>query len=674
MADFLSIALRNAARGFRVMPIKGKDAFLRNWPVLATTDEAQIREWARQFPNHNCGIAAGPDIAIVDSDRVSRLKELAGEHASEWFNTYSVSSGREDRAHFYYCITDEVRAFGNKRWGEPGIVGNVFEAKVQGGQVAAEGSTHPDTGGLYKITQDLPLLTFPPGLVTLLRECYAKTNPTGKREWNLPVHDGEGRDDFLIQQAGRLRHVGCDEDIILAHLERLNSDPAIMADPKPHEDLLRIARSAARYDVPAPAPIAVIGKSRDLVIAKRSSRPVYPDDAWDSTVVAEFAKVCTSDNHIPRKLFTESFRTGLGAVVGDRICAPSDGLITRNFSILICPKGKGKGTAVRRTEQFFSGVKRLLNGERNFPWKSKGIGARTAAASSVPGLARLVSDSKKLMDTSPHLCWAGTTPRILFLHEELKTLLSTLFIEGGVGINFEGVLCQLWDDVTFSSAATATREALYGEVQLSLLGAITPEDWTEIVGRGDVIGGGFMSRLNIIGTEGTHLSVSRLRTPDFTPLQAALFPRIEALANTPAILPVSEGADRLIAEWIKTLPEDSERLNVQVWRTALLLSWLLGHSEISEDCALRAIRLGDYQVKMREHYRVDAARNLQAALQGKIRKVLKQRGPMQKKAIYKVVHAEREGTNAWRAAWEGLTSVGELVSLDGGHTWGILAD
>jgi hypothetical protein len=108
MADFLSIALRNAARGFRVMPIKGKDAFLRNWPVLATTDEAQIREWARQFPNHNCGIAAGPDIAIVDSDRVSRLKELAGEHASEWFNTYSVSSGREDRAHFYYWFAVEA--------------------------------------------------------------------------------------------------------------------------------------------------------------------------------------------------------------------------------------------------------------------------------------------------------------------------------------------------------------------------------------------------------------------------------------------------------------------------------------------------------------------------------------------------------------------------------------
>ena len=32
MTHFLEIALRNAARGFRVMPIKGKNAFLLDWP------------------------------------------------------------------------------------------------------------------------------------------------------------------------------------------------------------------------------------------------------------------------------------------------------------------------------------------------------------------------------------------------------------------------------------------------------------------------------------------------------------------------------------------------------------------------------------------------------------------------------------------------------------------
>ena len=93
------------------------------------------------------------------------------------------------------------------------------------------------------------------------------------------MHDGEGRDDFLIQQAGRLRHVGCDEEIILAHLERINGDPTVIADPKSEDDLKRIARSAARYDVPPPDPQIIFGKTREQPEAAdlpERVRPEYP--------------------------------------------------------------------------------------------------------------------------------------------------------------------------------------------------------------------------------------------------------------------------------------------------------------------------------------------------------------------------------------------------------------
>jgi hypothetical protein len=287
VSDFLTIALRNAARGFRVMPLRPaeKVPFLTDWPNRATTDEATIRQWAAKWPHFNCGVAGGPDVVILDSDRVSRLKELAGEHAAEWSNTYSVTSGRPDRAHFYYRMTDEVKEFGNKRWAEAGIDGNVFEVKVHGGQVTAEGSTHPDTGAVYKITQDLPLLTFPAGLMALIRDCYAKTNPTGKREWTLPVHDGEGRDDFLISQAGKLRSAGASEVIIRAQLEEWNSDPSVMADPKSEADLDRIARSAARYDVPAPEPRAFIGSSQPKPVTDWRERYLTFDKIRDAKPV-----------------------------------------------------------------------------------------------------------------------------------------------------------------------------------------------------------------------------------------------------------------------------------------------------------------------------------------------------------------------------------------------------
>ena len=258
---FLEIAIRNAARGFRVIPLRGKEAFLKGWPGLATTDEKQIREWAAKFPDYNCGVAGGSDVIILDSDRVSRLKELCADHWAAWFHTYSVSSGRPDRAHFYFLATPEVLDFGNRKHEEPGIKGNIFEIKGKCTQATAEGSVHPDTGGTYRITQDLPLIPFPLELLALLREMWQKSNPSGKRKWNLPVHDGEGRDDFLISQAGRLRNAGASEAIIRAHLEEINEDPSIMADPKSDSDLDRIARSAARYDVPEPVGEVVIGST-----------------------------------------------------------------------------------------------------------------------------------------------------------------------------------------------------------------------------------------------------------------------------------------------------------------------------------------------------------------------------------------------------------------------------
>ena len=70
----------------------------------------------------------------------------------------------------------------------------------------------------------------------------------------VPVHDGEGRDDFLIQRAGKLRNVGASEAIIRAHLEELNLAPSVIADPKSEAGLDRIAQSAAHYEVPSPDP------------------------------------------------------------------------------------------------------------------------------------------------------------------------------------------------------------------------------------------------------------------------------------------------------------------------------------------------------------------------------------------------------------------------------------
>src|SRR5579871_1443955 len=220
--SFLEIALRNAARGFRVHPLRGKDAFLKDWPNVATRDEAQIRAWAERYSGHNVGVAGGPDVCIVDSDRVSRLKELAGDHAAEWFHTFSVTSGRPDRAHFYYRMTDGARELGNKTWAEKDIKGNLFELKVHGGQVVAEGSVHPDTGNVYKIVQDLPLIPLPAGLLALMRECLGKDVNPRERVPREPIREG-GRHNALVSEAGRvLRVTQMSKHVLTAHLQDFN--------------------------------------------------------------------------------------------------------------------------------------------------------------------------------------------------------------------------------------------------------------------------------------------------------------------------------------------------------------------------------------------------------------------------------------------------------------------
>jgi hypothetical protein len=681
VTNFLETALRNAARGFRIIPLRvnEKIPFLVGWPDLATTNEATIREWAAKWADINCGVAGGADIIILDTDRLDRLQEICGTDWEAWSKTFSVSSGRPNRLHLYYLATAEVLAWGNKRWKEQGHDGNVFEIKGRGAQVVAEGSVHPITGGKYRPTQDIPLVPFPPAMFHLLKDWWGKQNPSGKREWSLPVHDGEGRDDFLIQQAGRLRNVGASEAVIRAHLADLNSDPAVMADSKSEEDLDRIARSASRYDVPLPGNKVTFGKTAappEPAAVPERKRPDYPISIYDGTAAGEFAELCAADNNVPTKFYVESFLCCLGAVVGDRLSCPVEGALPRSFTIVIAPAGKGKGTSIRRAVNFFKSTwassftslaPGLLNGAKDFIWKWRGIGAYNASASSGPGMVKLTLDLKKTLETSPQMSWGKTVPRILSVHEELKTLLSTLFIEGGTGTGMDGVICQLWDDTGFAAPGTDKRQAVYGEMQFSLLGAITEEDWFDLLSRGNVVGGGLMSRLNVIGTEGDYRNVPKMKPPDFTILQNSFLPRVVQLAETPCNIPPSEGADRVIAEWVKTLPECTVRMNVHVWRSALLLAWLRREEVITEKTAADAVLLGQYQVASQEYYRTAKIDNPYAAVQSKILRSLEMKGPATRRELQQRTNAGRVGTELWNRALDGLLKDGKVGKREDGE-------
>jgi hypothetical protein len=698
MTNFLDIALQHAALGLHVFPVaRDKSTLTHHGYKDASVDLEQIRKWWAQMPSANPGFSPGAsDVAVLDVDHgLSDMESFIAWRTRNGIPaTYTVRSGSrpEFKVHMYF--RGAIRDIG--KWELDGCSGQV---KSLGGYVLAAGSEalhgekHDKPGQPYEaIDGTLGVFAPAPDVVRNLRKpatASSDNSKVPKTAWSLPVHEGENRTGFLLEQTGAMRNLGCGKDAILAHMVELNGDPEIIADPVDDERLNNTAANCAKFPVPDPGPVVTIGSSNlsalpEAAALPQRNRPNYPIEVWDGTALGEFAKLCGHDSNIPKKLFAEAFRCALGAVVGDRLSCPGvDGALPRSYTVIVAPKGKGKGTAIRRAVRFFSQTwdgsqgtpahgtltsitPGLLSGGRDFVWKPKGIGAWIAAASSVPGMARLTKDLDSTIKTKPHMTWGNTLPRILSVHEEMKTFLSTLFIEGGVGSGMEGVVCQLWDDISFHGTATGTRDAVYGEMMFSMLAGVTEQDWFDLLSRGNAVGGGLMSRFNMIGTEGGYDNVSKMTPPDFTALQETFLPRVMRLEDAHIKLMPTEGADRIISEWADNLPEGAERMNIHAWRSALLLAWLRHEESITEKTAEDAVRLGQYQVESHDYYRTKSADNAAARVQGKILRSLELKGPTSRRKLQKRTHAERDGTDLWNRALDGLVKDRAVGKRDDG--------
>lgn len=652
----LNAALYCIRRGWAVCPCNGKVTMYDGGYKNATTDEEQVRAWWTKTPNANPGFVPGKSAnTVVDIDT-----GLTGEESLRAFMrernipmTFAVRSGSRPafKVHLYFqgCGGESFNGWTDGEYGG--------DLRATWGHVMAPGSIHPESGEPYTVLWDVPLAPVPDWVRSLKAHRKERVvDPTAPiTEW---------RNDAMIRILGKMRADGADDEMIRAFAMRTNETR--IQPPLDEDELERIISNACKYPLGNLDPVPVLGPAVQPEAAKlpERMRPVYPVSAWDGTVVAEFAKLCGHDNNVPLKMYAESFRCVLGAVVGDRLSCPGvDGALPRTYTVIVAPKGKGKGTCIRRAVRFFNQTwasarlsfnPGLLSGERDFEWKPKGIGAWMAAASSVPGMARLCKDLESTSKSKPHLTWGNTLPRVLSVHEEMKTFLSTLFIEGGVGSGMEGVVCQLWDDVVFHGTATGTREAAYGEIMFSMLCGVTEQDWFDLLSRGNAVGGGLMSRFNIIGTEGNYENVSKLHPPDFTALQETFLPRVIQLEDAHARIMPTEAAERIISEWADDLPEGSERMNVHVWRSALLLAWLRHEESISAQTATDAVSLGQYQVASHDFYRTKSADTANARVQARLLRALEMKGPLSKRDLQRYTNAHRDGTELWTRALDGL--------------------
>lgn len=163
MTKKLTAAAALAAKGFKVFPIQAGAKFpplIKDWPTLATTDEAMVKSWWTQYPDANIGIhTAG--LLVLDIDVAKggdeSFKQLEKEHGlSETLTTITPSGGR----HLFYRLEDnDARGVANS----VERLGKGIDVRSTSGYVLAPGSTVES--GRYRFQRECGVGDAPASLV-----------------------------------------------------------------------------------------------------------------------------------------------------------------------------------------------------------------------------------------------------------------------------------------------------------------------------------------------------------------------------------------------------------------------------------------------------------------------------------------------------------------------------
>ncbi|SDH19493.1 bifunctional DNA primase/polymerase [Pseudonocardia oroxyli] len=202
MSEQLRAALRHAARGWRVFPLRAGDKrpAIKDWEARATTDPVRIRRaWIRE-PRLNVGIACGPSgLVVIDLDTsdhgsvrpsewdrpgvrdgVDVLAALAADHDEplpwETLSTQTPSGGE----HWYFSAPE-----GRRIRNSAGRLGWLIDVRAAGGYVVAAGSVV--RGRRYRSNDVEDVAPLPPWIAELLDD------QAGPRPALAPVLDIVGR-------------------------------------------------------------------------------------------------------------------------------------------------------------------------------------------------------------------------------------------------------------------------------------------------------------------------------------------------------------------------------------------------------------------------------------------------------------------------------------------------
>lgn len=153
-------ALELAAKGFTVIPLRGKAPTILGWQLMRKTTPDDIRNWVRLNLLQNIGMvcgAASNNTVVIDFDGMVGYDAFVAQFPA-LAETLTVATGSGNGMHVYYkvdLLPDSRAVMGIMFDG--GELANI-EIKADGKQVVIPPSVHPDTGKEYTTVKRLPIM------------------------------------------------------------------------------------------------------------------------------------------------------------------------------------------------------------------------------------------------------------------------------------------------------------------------------------------------------------------------------------------------------------------------------------------------------------------------------------------------------------------------------------
>src|SRR5437588_2349069 len=167
LTPFEQRALPLIARNVPVIPLRPqtKIAFISGWENKATTDPAKIKEWGQESPDANVASVAKAQsggVWFFDADRAELADQIRQQTGQDIPNTFMVRS-QPGKGHYYFLQNAASIAMGNRQAKDQ--QGELWSARVDDRYVVGPLSVHPDTGKVYEVVNNSPIVEAPEWLI-----------------------------------------------------------------------------------------------------------------------------------------------------------------------------------------------------------------------------------------------------------------------------------------------------------------------------------------------------------------------------------------------------------------------------------------------------------------------------------------------------------------------------